>query len=352
MAEEEKTEEPTSKRRGEARSQGQVAKSVEINSTAILIAGIYAVYIYRWDLFDGLSTMMKLVFQNVNHFNPSINEMVHYSIVGVIWMAKLIGPICLILLLVGVAANYLQIGWLFTLKPITPDISKVSPIKGIKNLFSMSKVFDLVKNLAKLGIIGGVAYYTVKDFMGVFIMLVYCSPAQILEVLLSVILKLGIRIALVLLLLSIIDFIYQKHRHNKQLKMSKQEVKEERKQTEGDPQVKGRIRSLQIEMARRRMMGEVPKATVVITNPTHIAIALKYEMGVDKAPVVLAKGKRKIAEKIKEIAREYGIPIVEDKPLARAMYDVLELGSEVPQAFFTPVAEILAYVYRLKGKVA
>ncbi|OGS36152.1 MAG: flagellar biosynthesis protein FlhB [Elusimicrobia bacterium RIFOXYB2_FULL_49_7] len=349
---EEKTEQPTGKRKSEARNNGQVPKSQELNSVAMLVTGFCLLYLYRHRLYDGLTSMMILVFQEATRFTFSPENVIFYCKVGLLWMLRLLAPILAILLVVGVAINILQTGFLMTLKPIMPKMSKLNPFSGLKSLFSFSKVFDLFKNLAKLSLIGWVAYQGIRDNMPIFLGLWDCSLGQTFEVLLITIFKVGMKIAILLIILGIIDFIYQRYKNNQKMKMTKHEVKEERKQMEGDPKVKARIRSIQMEMARRRMMGEVPKATVVITNPTFIAIALKYEMGVDKAPVVLAKGKRKIAEKIKEIARENNIPIVEDKPLARAMYDVIEVGEQIPQEYFTSVAEILAYVYRLKEKAA
>ena len=353
MAEqEEKTEPPTGKRKQETRQEGQVAKSTELNSVVILIVGIFSIYLFRYKLFHGLAEMMQLVFNEMTNIVLTVSSVHHFAGIGIKWFAKLIGPILICLLIAGIVINLVQVGFLFTIKPIMPKLDKINPIKGLKNLFSMSKVFELIKNILKIVIIGTVAFITLKGSMGIFFGLSDCSVGQIFEVLFGTMFKLGIRIALVLIILAIIDYIYQRYKHYQQMKMTKHEVKEERKQMEGDPKVKSRIRSLQIEMARRRMMGDVPKATVIITNPTFLAIALKYEMGLDKSPLVLAKGKRKVAEKIKEIAKEHDIPIVEDKPLAQAMYDVIEVNEEIPQEFFTPMAEILAYVYRLKEKVA
>lgn len=353
MAEgEDKTEDPTPKRISEAREKGQVARSTELDSVVVLLAGFLSLYAFRERLYGGLFDMTHLIFQESMRTVLTAGNICFYTQAGILWMLKLLWPILLILLVAGFAVSYLQIGWLFTLKPLLPDFSKLNPLNGVKNLISMSKLFDVVKESIKLIIIGVVAYLTIKKEMLLYFTLVDHSPEQILIVIFGSLFKLGMRIALMLLLLALIDFLYQRWRYKDQMKMSKQEVKDERKQSEGDPLVKGKIKSLQIEMAMRRMMSQVPKATVVVTNPTHLAIALRYEMGVDKAPVVLAKGKRKTAERIKEIAREHQIPIVEDKPLARAMIDIIEIGMEIPKEFFTPVAEILAYVYKLKEKVA
>jgi flagellar biosynthetic protein FlhB len=253
---------------------------------------------------------------------------------------------------VGLAINYLQVGFLFTLEPLQPSLEKLNPIKGIKRLFSIRSVVDVVKNLLKLVIIGFIVYVTIKREYGLFLELGDFTIYQITKVMASLTFEVGIKIAIALLVMAILDFFYQRWEHEKSLRMSPFEIKEERRQMEGDPEVKQRIKRLQMEMARRRMMHEVPKATVVITNPTHIAIALKYDSATMKAPLVVAKGKHKLAAQIKKIAQEHNIPVVEDKPLARAMFGVIEVGEEIPFNFFKAVAEILAYVYRLKGKAA
>jgi flagellar biosynthetic protein FlhB len=353
MADDEgKTEEATPKRLSEAREKGQVAKSTELNSVAVLIIGFWALYIYRTDLYEGLLTMMRTVFQESTRTVLSVSNFHHYTIVGAVWFIKLLGPIFLMLIVAGVVVNFLQVGWLFTLKPIFPDFTKLNPLSGIKNLFSIDKVVKLIKEVLKLVIITAVAAYTLKDQLYLYNTMTDQNSEAILIFIFSTIFTLGIRIALALLFLAVFDFVYEKYRYSKNMMMSKHDVKDERKQSEGDPEVKGKIKSLQREMAQRRMMGEVPKATVVVTNPTFIAIALRYELGIDKAPVVLAKGKRKTAEKIREIAKANDIPIVEDKPLARGMYDLIEIGEEIPKDYFSAVAEILAYVYKLKGKAA
>ncbi|MBL8029351.1 MAG: flagellar biosynthesis protein FlhB [Fibrobacteres bacterium] len=353
MADDEgKTEDPTPKRISDARNKGQVAKSQELNAVAVLFMGFWSIYIYRTELYEGLTTMMRLVFQESTRTNVSVENFHHYCIVGGIWMIKLLGPIMAILLVTGIVVNFLQVGWLFTTKPLVPDFTKLNPLSGIKNLFSMDKIVKLIKEVIKLTLITAVAAYTLKDQLTIYYSMTDQTAEAILIFIFSTIFDLGMRIAIALLFLAVADFIYEKYRYNKNMKMSKTEVKDERKQSEGDPEVKGKIKSLQREMAQRRMMSEVPKATVVVTNPTFIAIALRYELGVDKAPVVLAKGKRKTAETIREIAKANDIPIVEDKPLARGMYDLIEIGEEIPKEYFSAVAEILAYVYKLKGKAA
>lgn len=353
MAEDEgKTEEATPKRISEARDKGQVAKSVELNAVAVLIVGFWGLYIYKYDIYYGLLGMMRTVFQESTRVSLNPVNLQYYTAAGALWLIKLIGPLFIMLILVGLLVNFLQVGWLFTMKPIMPDIKKLNPLSGLKNLLSVDKIIKLFKEVVKLILIVSVAAYSLKDEIYSYPALINQNGEAILILIFGTIFKLGIRIALALLFLAIFDFFYEKYRYKKNMRMTKQEVKDERRQSEGDPEIKVKIKALQKEMAQRRMMGEVPKATVVVTNPTFIAIALRYEMGIDKAPVVLAKGKRKTAEKIREIAKTHDIPIVEDKPLARGMYDLIEVGEEIPKEYFSAVAEILAYVYKLKGQAA
>jgi flagellar biosynthetic protein FlhB len=256
------------------------------------------------------------------------------------------------IMIIGTVANLVQVGFRFTLQPLAPKMEKLNLLTGAKRLLSLRSIVEMVKDIAKLLLIGAIAFFTIKGEFGKFIGLWDVSPGALWVFLLSVSFDIVLRVSLVLLVISIIDFFYQRYEYEKQLKMTKQEVKEERKQMDGDPQIKSRVRSLQREMARRRMMQEVPKATVVVTNPTYIAIAIRYEPDAMQTPKVVAKGKRLMAEQIKKKALELSIPIVEDKPLARAMYDKVEPGDDIPMEFFAAVAEVLAYVYRLKKKEA
>jgi flagellar biosynthetic protein FlhB len=282
----------------------------------------------------------------------SVERVIALTSQAILLMGKVALPVAGAILLAGVAANVIQIGFLFTGKPLMPDLEKINPISGFKRLFSMRSLVETVKNILKLTVIGLVAWLVLKAEFGRMLQLSDASVKMIWMFTTTVALKVVISIALVLIVIAVLDYAYQRFDHEKRLRMSHQELKEEHKQLDGDPQIKSRIRALQREMARRRMMDQVPKATVVVTNPTYIAIALRYESAEHDAPVVLAKGKRIVAERIRTLARENGIPIVENKPLARAMYDKVQPGSPVPVEFFTAVAEIMAYVYRLKNRSA
>ncbi|MDG5815861.1 flagellar biosynthesis protein FlhB [Chitinispirillales bacterium ANBcel5] len=349
---EEKSEAPSEKRRQDSREKGTVAKSTEVNSVMVLLTALFMMRLTGPWLIDELVAGINEFFAFGNDISMSVELCVQVLRSMIFLALRTILPIVGSILVIGVIANIIQIGFLFTLQPLTPKLEKISPLSGAKRLFSMRSLVELMKNLFKLIIIGTVAYLTIRGEYDRMLVLSDASVLVIWNFILEVAFKMILRVALVLILIAVLDYGYQRFEHEKKLKMTHQEVKEERKQMEGDPQIKSRVRALQREMARRRMMQEVPKATVVITNPTHIAIALRYEPSESEAPIVIAKGKKHSAEKIKQLANEHNVPIVEDKPLARAMYDKIEVGFEIPMEFFTAVAEIMAYVFKLKNKSA
>jgi flagellar biosynthetic protein FlhB len=349
---EERTESPTAKRRQEAREKGTVAKSTEINSVLVLLSGVLMLNALGPWLYRRFHDMLISNLKRISAPGTSEAFLISVTTEALKDALLLSMPVVGVIMAVGMIANYIQVGFLFTLKPLTPSLDKINPLSGFKKLFSMRSLAEMVKNVFKLVIIGWVAYSSIEQVFPTFLNLNDTSIAAIWLIMLSTGYTIVVRICLVLIALAILDYGYQRFEHEKQLKMTRQELKEEHRQMEGDPKVKSRIRSLQMEMSRRRMMQEVPKATVVVTNPTFIAIALRYEPGRQDAPEVVAKGKRVIAEKIKQLARDAAVPIVEDKPLARAMYDKVDIGAPIPMEFFTAVAEIIAYVYRLKNKHA
>lgn len=349
---EERTEQPTPKRRREAREKGNVAKSTEINSVLVLLMGIIVLRIAGPWIFDQVGSTIAKSFGMIS--NPQLDQasIIAYFRSAVITFFKVALPIALSIMVIGLLANILQIGFLLTAKPLIPKLDKIDPIAGFKRMFSIRSLVEACKSILKMLIIAVVAYLTIK---GEFLNLLSLGQTSVGAVWIFILMtgfKIVFRVALVLILLALFDYFYQRYEHEKKLKMTRQEVKEERKQLEGDPLVKSRIRSLQREMARRRMMEEVPKATVVVTNPTTLAIAIRYEITEMEAPLVVAKGRHIIAERMKSLARENDIPIVEDKLLARAMYDQVEPGDEIPIEFYNAVAEILAYVYKLQNKAA
>ena len=349
----EKTEKATSKKKEDARNKGQVAISREVSSAMVLLASLGFFYFGGSWMFWNLSEIITRVFQNLGtlQFN-TINDASVFSLEVLSRLLAILIPLLLPLAILGLAANILQVGFKFSTEAISPKFNKLNPISGMKRLVSLKAFVELAKSILKLLFIGTIAYILVKSDMEAFPLLIHQEVGQILIFIARVSLKISFFVCLALVVLAVLDFLYQRWQHEKDLKMTKQEVKDEQKQTHGDPKVKGRIRSMQLEMARRRMMEAVPEADVVITNPTHLAIAIKFSAEEMMAPVVLAKGAGHVAQRIKEIAAEHQVPLVEDKPLAQALFKMVELGDYIPAELYRAVAEVLAYVYRLKGMYA
>jgi flagellar biosynthesis protein FlhB len=343
-----KTEQPTGKKLADARQKGNVAQSREIPSVLILSGGLGVFFFGGSWMLGRLTDIMRGIYQRVGSQNMLPENM--HSLFWELFTHSLVTliPLMLIVMTAGVVGNVAQFGFLITGEKLTPDLTKLNPLSGIKRLFSLRSLVELVKSIIKLTIIGGVAYIVINRYLDQIPGLMQLSVGGIVGFIGQVSFQLGLYTCMVLFVMAMADFSYSKWQHNRDLKMTKQEVKDEHKQSEGDPSVKARIRSIQREMARRRMMEAVPEATVVITNPTHLAIALKYDDGMH-APQVIAKGAGFVAQKIKSIAAENDIPLVENKPLARTMYKSIEIGDFIPADLYRAVAEILAYVYRLKG---
>jgi flagellar biosynthetic protein FlhB len=259
-------------------------------------------------------------------------------------------PVCLTLMVVALIVSLAQVGFLFTFHPITPDLQKLDPLSGFFRIFSMESLFKLAISLFKVGLLGIVSYVTIKNRMGLILNITDLDYIQIGSIACSLIFMLGIRLGLILFILAIIDYVYTRFKNEKQMRMSKQELKEELRRMEGDPLVKERRRRVARQLASQRMQLAVPKADVIVTNPTELAIALKYDSQTMAAPKVVAKGAGFVAAKIRQIAIQNRIPIIERKPLAQALYKTVEIGQEIPPSFYKAVAEILAYVYELTGK--
>lgn len=345
----EKTEQPTGKRLEDSRNKGQVAKSQEINSLAVFGSGLILVYLVKSFLANQLSQLATFVFSSLDTLNLTVDMVSFYSMQAFMFYLKTLAPIFGGLVIISIIAGYSQTGFKITLEAIQPKLNKFDPIKGVKNKFFSSKTLvETAKSILKLVVIGGFIYWILKDAIQNATGLVDWDIDEIVIFMTEVAFQLFWKIALVYTSIAIIDFVYEKFKHKKDLMMTKQEIKDETKQTEGDPFVKGQIKGKQMAMARSRMMQEVPKADVVITNPTHFAIAIKYEIGSTTAPKVLAKGMDEVAQRIKKIASENNIPLHEDVQLARTLYKVCEIGDEIPENLFRAVAQILAYIYQLK----
>ncbi|MFB3925561.1 MAG: flagellar biosynthesis protein FlhB [Syntrophales bacterium] len=346
----ERTEQASPRRKEEARKKGQVAKSQEIASVAILVACLTYFYFGAAGM---MHKMMALVSRYLREAGTTVvdKNSVQGLIFGMAYEAfVLVMPLLLIVVAAGLLANYLQVGFVFSSETLLPKYSKIDPFKGFQRLMSLKSMAELAKNIMKLVIVGTVAYWTIAGEIDGLIPLVDESIWGILIYIGNISFKIIFRTCWVLIVLAVLDYIYQRWEYERGLKMTKQEVKDEFKQTEGEPLVKARIRRLQREVARKRMMAKVPKADVVITNPDHISVALMYDKLRMSAPVVVAKGAGFIAEKIKELARKNDVPIVENKPLARLLYRTVELNAVIPENLYRAVAEVLAYVYGLRRK--
>jgi flagellar biosynthetic protein FlhB len=268
---------------------------------------------------------------------------------GMVRLGLLMAPVILGIMVVGLASSYLQVGFVYSPEVLRPSFDKINPMQGIKKiLISRRSLMELAKSMIKVTIVGIVAFFGIKDVIAEAPTLVESDPSAVMGFLSSAAYSLGVKTGIAFLVLAVVDYFYQRFEHEKELRMSKEEVKEETKSTEGDPMVKGRIRTIQRRIAYRRMMQDVPKADVIVTNPTHLAVALKYSADDMRAPRVVAKGADFIALKIREIAAAHDVPIVEDKPLAQALYRSVDIGQEIPEKMFQAVAQLLAYIYRLK----
>jgi flagellar biosynthetic protein FlhB len=350
MAEEqgqERTEEATAKRRADFRKKGQVAQSKEVNTALLLASSILLWYFYAESFWSELTRLIEHLLRNSGTFFITPESTVQLLLYVLRESAVLILPLWFLVLVVGFFSSFVQIGWLVTGKPLVPDMSKLDPIKGAARFVSKRSLVELLKSLVKVGVVGYVAYSTVAHEFERALELVNMEVINTLGYVGDVALSVLLKCCGVMLLLALIDYLFVRWEMEEKMKMTKQEQKEEFKESEGDPHLKSRVRSLQREMSRGRMMAEVPKADVVITNPTHISVAISYDNERMDAPVVLAKGAEELAFKIREIAREHEVPLVENVMVARALYEV-EIGDAIPESMFKAVAEILAYVYGLK----
>ncbi len=351
----EKTEPATAKKLKDAREDGKVTKSKELTAAFDLIVLFLVLKIFISFVGERLVGIFDYVYSRMPDF-LKINSTGVSSVAASHYMADILLQMLLTMLpflLFGFVITFLvsvvQVGWKVTGKPLKPDLNKFNPINGFKRIISKDSLFELLKSIIKIAVIFWVAYSRVKNHKEELFILYEIPLNQAIALIGSVIIDTGLYISIVYLVIGFADFAYQKHKFNEDMKMTKQEVKDEFKNTEGDPQIKGRQRRKMQETSQRRMMHDVPKADVVITNPTHLAVAVKYDADVNTAPVVLAKGEEYVAQKIKEVARENNIEIVENKPLARMLYHNVDIGTEIPPELYQAVAEVLAAVYKARN---
>lgn len=354
MAEEEddsqKTEDPSERKLSRAREKGQVASSQEVKSWVVLLAGAASI-LFMGPYIANQIRYIGIPFIENPHQIPadfeSLRSTLTQSFLDSAWV---LSPFLLLLLVLAIAGNVMQSGLIFAPEKIKPDISKISPMSGVKRIFSVKGVVEFLKSILKLILVATVAVGLTVPLLDDMALLPGASMGAILDRIIDISIMISVTSAMVMTAIAGLDFAFQKYQFTKSMRMTKQEVKDEHKQAEGDPQVKGRIRALRTQRARERMMANVPNADVVITNPTHYAVALEYKMEDMTAPKLIAKGVDSLALRIRAMAEEHEIPIIENPPLARALHAAVELDQEIPPEHFVAVAEVIGYVMRLKGK--
>ncbi len=350
---EEKSFAATAKRRADARKKGQVARSAEFGGAATLLAVVVALHLLLpGDA--GLSLLRDL--QSAFQFNPHSAaftfETVHeWQMRGLLWGAKILLPVALLAVVLALVSGIGQVGFAVTPEALHPKWERLNPATGIKRLLSLRGTVEAAKGLLKMSLVAGLCWSALRGAVnsGELLNTMREPLPETIAVVGSLLWTLGLRVSAVLLIIAVADYAYQKYDFEKSLKMSFSEIKQENKQSDGDPQIKARVRRLQREMSKKRMMQDVPKADVVVTNPTHYAVALRYERGTS-APKVVAKGQDEMAARIREVARENKVPLVENKPLARSLYATVDIGREIPPDLFEAVAQVLAFVYRTHGR--
>jgi len=347
----EKTEVPTEKKRRESREEGQVAFSKELSSAALLAGIVLTLVATSPIILDAMRQLMSQIFRDLAQ-RKELSIDIIFTLSGEILSIILpaFAPFAAVIIFTGIFASVLQVGVLITFKAIAPKFNKISPLTGLKRLFSSQSLADFLKSMAKLIIVGFVGYLTYIDKITELNGLSVSTPESILIYNFTVVAEVAGKIVLALVAIAIFDYFYQRWHHEQQLMMTKQEVKDETKQTEGDPQLKARIRQIQREMSNARMMQEVPKADAVIVNPTHFSVAILYDRDVMTAPEVIAKGADHLALRMRTVARENNVPILERPELARDLYANVEIGDDIPERFYKAIAEILAFVYRLRKR--
>jgi len=328
-----------------AREDGNIAKSQDLSSGIALAVALLGIVIFGPSIMDTLLGAGRYYLQNAPELTPDKHTLTEIA-TSALWVVALCTlPIALLLVVTGVLTNLAQVGLLLTAKPMTPKFSRIDPISGMKRFVTLRSLVDLVKSILKLVLVILVVWIALRDRVDEILMLMAMTLMGVLNGVSALVYSVWWRIAAAMILLGIFDYGYQRWQHLQDLRMTHQEVRQESKELEGDPQIKRRVRQLQRQMATQRMMKDVPQADVIITNPTHFAVALRYDMAEMETPVVIAKGARKVAEKIREIATEHDVPIVQKPELARALYKSIEVGDRIPESLYRAVAEVLSFVY-------
>ena len=352
MAKPGQTEKPTEKRKADARQKGQIARSADIGSAAVFLAIIIALHVGFNATLASAAQAMRIAFEHLgDRVEPTIFSVWFLFVQGITPFIGLLALAFGAAVVIGIGANVAQFGLMFVPSMLQPKISKLNPISGLSRLmFSPQTLVQLLKQLLKLGVVAGIVYSQVKDRLPQFYSLAHASPMGVVQAVEDTTFAIGVRFGVLLLIIGCADYAWEKRRLTQSLMMSKTEVKEEAKQAEGSPEAKGAVKQRQRAGARKRMMAAVPRATVVVTNPTHFAIALEWDEDKMAAPVLVAKGADLMAKRIRELAKEHGIPIMENRALARTLYDKVPLDSPVPPDLYSAVAQVNAFVYKLKNR--
>jgi flagellar biosynthetic protein FlhB len=347
----EKTEQATPKKREESRKKGQVGKSADV-TTALML---FMMFLFFWFIGSFFGEQLLKIFSHSFRENMLL-EVTERSVYDMfisllIQAAMILGPVLVVALTAALIANYVQVGFLFSTEAIAMKLERINPLQGFKKIYSLRAIVEMLKSILKISLVGFVTFLVLWLNRDQLLSLSQISVAAAVSIIAGFLVQMGLFASIALLFLSIFDYVYQRYDYEKNIRMSKNDVKDEFKKTEGDPEIKSKIKEKQRQMSMQRMMQEVPQADVIITNPTHFAVALKYEGDKMDAPVVIAKGADFLAVKMKEIAKKHDIVVIENRPLARTLYAQTDIGNPIPDEFFKAVAEILAYVYRLKKKV-
>ncbi len=345
----EKTEAPSAKRREDFRKKGQVAQSKEVQTAALFTIIVLFWTFYLPFFWKKLTELVLALWQSAGEFTITSSSVVNLAFFLSKETALMLAPLFLLVILIGFFSTFFQIGWLLTAQPLTPDFNKLNPVTGAARFFSKKSLIEVVKSLLKVMLVGYIGYSTIFNNFEEALILVDTSIGTTIAYIARTALVVFAKICAILIFIAFLDFVFVKYEMEEKMKMTKQELKEEFKESEGDPHIKAQIRAIQQEMARKRMMSDVPQADVIVTNPTHVSVAIKYDADEMDAPIILAKGTDLVAMKIREIARKNDVPIVENPPVARFLLKI-DIGEHIPEELFKAVAEILAYVYSIKGK--
>ena len=345
----EKTEKATPRKLSEARRKGQVAKSADLNVAVLMLAMVLLFYSIREQHFSSIYEYFYWYLGNFTQYQGSQVNLMQAMTTFSMYFIKLMMPIFIVTVIVGLSINMLQVGFLISAESIKPQLSRVNPTGGFKRILTVRSLVELAKNLFKLLIIGGITYNLVSGSFNELLLIFYATPAMIFQIVTGFILRILGWGGLAYFAMSLLDYLYQRHDYQKSMRMSKQDIKDEHKQSEGDPLLKSKQREMQQKISLNRIREEMPRATVVVTNPTHLAVALRYMEGETDVPVVTAKGADYLALRMREMAKEYNVPVIEQKELARLLYNQVDIGTEVPYELYQSVAEILAMVYKKKS---